>query len=116
MQDELLLKTVRINMLFDFYESLLTDKQQTFMRLYYHDNYSLGEIAEQFAISRQAVYEHIKRAERMLEDYESRLALLGKHEARVLLIERLREAVSELPGSQRLILGKLCEEFSQLEG
>ena len=38
-------KKNRINMLFDFYEQLLTEKQQTFLKYYFHDDYSLGEIA-----------------------------------------------------------------------
>lgn len=92
MTDQMLEKTNRINLLFDFYELLLTEKQQNFLRLYFHDDYSLGEIAENFAISRQAVYEHIKRAEQTLHDYENKLQLLHKHEQRV----KLRETLNEL--------------------
>jgi predicted DNA-binding protein YlxM (UPF0122 family) len=77
-----LAKTNRINMLFDFYEPLLTEKQRTFLSYYFHDDYSLGEIAEQFSVSRQAIYEHIKRAGTMLEEYEAKLQLLVKHERR----------------------------------
>ncbi|MFF2482681.1 YlxM family DNA-binding protein [Paenibacillus sp. NPDC058071] len=68
-------------MLFDFYEPLLTDKQRMFLKYYFHDDYSLGEIAAESGISRQAVYEHVKRAEQVLESYESKLKLLEKHEA-----------------------------------
>ncbi|UVI33618.1 YlxM family DNA-binding protein [Paenibacillus spongiae] len=68
-------------MLFDFYEALLTEKQRTFFKYYFHDDYSLGEIAAEFEVSRQAVYEHIKRADSMLEGYEAKLGLLAKHEA-----------------------------------
>jgi predicted DNA-binding protein YlxM (UPF0122 family) len=74
-------KTTRINLLFDFYEPLLTDKQRTFLRYYFQDDFSLGEIAAEFQISRQAVYEHVKRAEHVLESYESKLGLLVRHEA-----------------------------------
>ncbi|MBP1991368.1 YlxM family DNA-binding protein [Paenibacillus eucommiae] len=88
-EDQLLEKTNRINLLMDFYEPLLTDKQRTFLKLYVHDDYSLGEIAENFEISRQAVYEHIKRAEQTLQDYESKLQLLSKHEQRAKLHEEL---------------------------
>ncbi|TXK77507.1 putative DNA-binding protein [Paenibacillus sp. N3.4] len=91
--DQMLEKTNRINLLFDFYEPMLTEKQQTFLRLYFHDDYSLGEIAENFEISRQAVYEHIKRAEQMLEDYESKLHLLHKHEQRLKLRVELIQAL-----------------------
>ncbi|WP_138496588.1 putative DNA-binding protein [Paenibacillus pinistramenti] len=79
-QENRLEKTTRVNLLFDFYEPLLTEKQQTFLKYYFHDDFSLGEIAAEFEISRQAVYEHIKRAEQMLEVYEQKLGLLEKQQ------------------------------------
>ncbi|RKN86547.1 putative DNA-binding protein [Paenibacillus ginsengarvi] len=82
-------KTNRINMLFDIYGPLLTEKQRTFLGLYFHDDYSLGEISAEFEISRQAVYEHIKRAEVTLEDYEAKLRLLDKHERRRHISEKI---------------------------
>lgn len=45
------------------------------MSLYYLDDYSLGEIAEEYDVSRQAVYDNIKRTEAMLEEYEEKLLL-----------------------------------------
>lgn len=71
-------KTTRMNYLFDFYQSLLTPKQKSYMSLYYLDDFSLGEIAEEFEVSRQAVYDNIKRTEAMLEEYEEKLGLLNK--------------------------------------
>ncbi|WP_128655161.1 YlxM family DNA-binding protein, partial [Paenibacillus sp. 598K] len=84
-----LAKTNRVNLLFDFYEPLLTEKQQTFLRYYYHDDFSLGEIAAEFQISRQAVYEHVKRAEGALESYETKLGLLAGHEREQQWLTRL---------------------------
>ena len=43
-----LLKTMRMNYLFDFYQSLLTDKQRNYLEKYYMDDESLSEIAETF--------------------------------------------------------------------
>ena len=59
-------KTNRINALFEFYEPLLTKKQTDYVALYYRDDYSLGEIAENYAVSRQAVYDNIRRTEKIL--------------------------------------------------
>ncbi|SEM66590.1 hypothetical protein SAMN05216431_10687 [Ligilactobacillus sp. WC1T17] len=73
-------KTNRINALFDFYEPLLTEKQMTYIALYYRDDYSLGEIAENYAVSRQAVYDNIKRTEKILEEYEAKLGLYQQFE------------------------------------
>lgn len=96
---DMLAKTNRINMLFDFYRPLLTERQQTFLQLYFLEDLSLGEIAENFAVSRQAVYEHIRRAEQALEDYESKLHLLKQHEERKRIVQecirRLQPAAFE---------------------
>ncbi len=82
-------KTTRFILLYDFYQDLLTEKQKQFAELYFQDDYSLGEIAEEFGITRQAVYEHIKRAETLLEEYELKLQLLLRHEQRLKLIDDL---------------------------
>ena len=79
-EQEMLAKTTRMNLLFDWYGSLLTERQRTYMQYYFHDDYSLGEIAAEFAVSRQAVYDQLKRTEAMLEDYEDKLGLLSRHE------------------------------------
>ncbi len=115
MQDEKLVKTIRMNMLFDFYSELLTDRQQTFLKYYYDDDYSLGEIAALFEISRQAVYEHIKRAEHALEDYESKLLLLSKHEQRKTHFDRLRVLAGKLPESERDECCTIIEQIEQLD-
>ncbi len=47
-------KTNRMNALFEFYSTLLTEKQMNYMELYYADDFSLGEIAEEYEVSRQA--------------------------------------------------------------
>ena len=90
-QEDKLEKTNRINQLFDFYEHLLTEKQQMFLKYYFHDDFSLGEIATEFNISRQAIYEHIKRAEQVLDIYEEKLCLLQKYERRKHELEQLRQ-------------------------
>lgn len=84
-------KTTRVNFLFDFYQSLLTDKQRLYMQLYYLDDLSLGEIAEEYGVSRQAVYDNVRRTESMLEDYEEKLNLFSKFQSRMDIIERLEE-------------------------
>lgn len=88
-------KTTRMNYLFDFYQSLLTQKQRSYMSLYYLDDLSLGEIAEEFDVSRQAVYDNIKRTEAMLEEYEDKLVLLQKFQERQRLVAKLKQLLSE---------------------
>ena len=54
-------QTFRMTMLFDFYGELLTDRQKEFYDLYYNEDLSLSEIAENYGISRQGVRDVIKR-------------------------------------------------------
>ena len=95
-EDNVLDKTTRVNLLYDFYSPLLTEKQRTFLSCYFLDDLSLGEIAAEFTISRQAIYEHIKRAESTLEAYEEKLGLLVRHEQRTLYMKELKAAVEAL--------------------
>ncbi|MFD1735788.1 putative DNA-binding protein [Bacillus salitolerans] len=103
-------KTTRMNFLFDFYQSLLTPKQRSYMELYYLEDYSLGEIAEEYEISRQAVYDNIKRTEAMLEEYEYKLLLFEKFQTRKQLINQCKELVKENEP-----LSRLLSELEKLE-
>ncbi len=73
----ILSKLGRITLLFDLYGPLLTPKQREAVRLYYEQDLSLGEIAEECRVSRQAVYDLLRRAENALEKYEQKLGLLA---------------------------------------
>lgn len=70
-------KTTHMNLLLEFYSSLLTPKQLIYMERYYAEDYSLGEIAEEFDVSRQAIYDNIKRSSKILENYEKKLHLVS---------------------------------------
>ena len=70
-------KTTQMNLLLEFYGKLLTEKQLGYMELYYGEDYSLGEIAEEFEVRRQAVYNNIQRSAQLLEDYEQELHLVN---------------------------------------
>lgn len=116
MDELLLVKTNRINMLFDFYGLLLTNKQQMFLQCYFQDDFSFGEIATNFGISRQAVYEHIKRAEQTLETYEYKLQLLSKFIRRVKLMQSLQHAVNDIDSiDQRKALQRMISELQALD-
>ncbi|WP_297988974.1 putative DNA-binding protein [Anoxybacillus sp.] len=107
-------KTTRMNYLYDFYQSLLTPKQRNYMSLYYLDDYSLGEIAEEYEVSRQAVYDNIKRTEAMLEDYEQKLLLFQKFQQRQKLLHVLKARIAErYPNDEELM--RLVVELEKLE-
>ncbi|WP_077615055.1 putative DNA-binding protein [Caenibacillus caldisaponilyticus] len=88
-------KTVRVNALYDFYQPLLTEKQREYMDMYYGDDYSLGEIASAFGISRQAVYDNLKRTIALLESFEAKLGLYDKYVRRSKLLRDLRNMILE---------------------
>ncbi len=77
-----LLKTERVSLLIDFYGALLTDKQREFLRLYNEENYSLQEIAGEYGVSRQGVYDAVRKAQAALEDCEARLGFIDEYEKR----------------------------------
>ncbi len=87
-----LFRTHRFNCLFDFYGKLLTEKQQRCVTLYIQENYTLAEIGELYGISRQAVYEHLRRAGVQFEEYEQKLCLYANHLHRQQTVEKLQEA------------------------
>ncbi len=62
-----------MNYYLDFYEKLLTDKQQKICNYYFREDYSITEIAELESISRAGVHDAIKRSELALEDFEEKL-------------------------------------------
>jgi len=97
-------KTTKFILLYDFYQDLLTEKQKQFAELYFQDDLSLGEIAEEFGISRQGVYEHIKRAEVLIHGYEEKLLLLAKHEQRLKLFDEMESLLTnEILNNQQLL-------------
>ncbi|MCH6267113.1 putative DNA-binding protein [Neobacillus citreus] len=102
-------KTTRMNYLYDFYHSLLTPKQQSYMSLYYLEDYSLGEIAEEYEVSRQAVYDNIKRTEAMLEEYEEKLLLFQKFQERNRLVKLLKELLDEEQPSKQAMQATIAE-------
>lgn len=61
--------------LYDYYGSLLTDKQRSYFENYYFNDYSLAEIAENDNVSRNAVHGQLKIVEEKLNEYEDNLKL-----------------------------------------
>ena len=97
-------KTDRVNVLFEFYSTLLTEKQMNYVELYYADDLSLGEISEEFGVSRQAVYDNIKRTEKILENYEKKLHLYSDFVVRQQLLKELTaEITTKYPEDQKII-------------
>ena len=80
----------RINELYGFYGSLLSQRQQEILQNYYGEDFSLSEIAENLEISRNAVYDALKKAEEKLEEYEGILHLYRDYCFRREMYEKMK--------------------------
>jgi predicted DNA-binding protein YlxM (UPF0122 family) len=115
-------KVVRIGLLADFYGELLTDKQKRLVDLYYNNDLSLAEIAQEFNVSRQAVFDILKRAERSLSEYEDKLKLVQRFQEQQVkvgkslrLIEQLLNGISDsLSESQISQFNKVKKAITEL--
>lgn len=73
---------LEISLLYDFYGELLQSSQQKVVELYVNDDLSLSEAAELLGISRQGVRDSLTRADRKLNEYESKLGLVRAYRER----------------------------------
>lgn len=96
-------RTVEMAMLFDLFGGLLTEKQRECFELYYHQDLSLSEIAQNSGITRQGARDLIHRAEVTLLETEEKTGLLRKMqdiEACTARIEQRLETLSALAETQ----------------
>lgn len=107
-----------LSLLYDFYGQVLTERQQQIFEMYHFEDLSLGEIAEQLSISRQAVYDLLHRSERTLLDLEDKLKVVARYQQEQALLDEARseiEAVitqlgeSPLAEKLRVVLHQLNE-------
>ena len=89
-------KNMDIAWLFDFYGDMLTDKQRCVMELYYEEDLSLAEIAENQHITRQGVRDSIKRAEAQMLEMEERLHVAARFRALRDGLEAIRDAAQDI--------------------
>ena len=109
MTDETLMRT----MLFDFYGELLTGKQREYYDLHYNEDLSLHEIAEQNGVSRQAVWDIIRRAEAAMTDLEEKTGFVARAVRRRRAVEELAAEAEKLEDSAEK--RRIIELLSALE-
>lgn len=71
-------KNLHINLLFDYYGDMLTEKQKEVMDLYYNEDMSLFEISEHVGVTRQGVHDLIKRSEAILIEIDQKLGFVER--------------------------------------
>ena len=99
-------KMVEIGLLFEQYKELLTDKQREIVSLYYEENYSLGEISENLNVSRQGVYDTLKRSEKILREYENKLHLVSINNKQEEILKSLEDKIVDI--KQDLLQNRDC--------
>ena len=99
-------KMVEIGLLFEQYKELLTDKQREIVSLYYEENYSLGEISENLNVSRQDVYDTLKRSEKILREYENKLHLVSINNKQEEALKSLKDKIVDI--KQDLLQNRDC--------
>lgn len=107
--DDDLIKTVRMNYLLTFI-SHYSLKNSVTIYVFYLEDYALSEIAETFEVSRQAVYDNIRRTGDLVEDYEQKLGLYRRFTRRQEIFQQIRNHIHEPEHIQQYI-----QELEELE-
>lgn len=111
----------RMALLFDFYGEMLTERQKEFYDLYYNEDLSLTEIAENYNMSRQGVRDAIVRAEATLEELEEKTGIIRRFQERAAQLKELSDvakaarAVNSDPTVEDYLrrIQDLCDKLKQ---
>lgn len=83
------------NRLFDSYGLLLTARQRKILEDYYHNDFSMQEIATNEGVSKAAISDLLNRASKQLLYYESILHLIDKEDKRKLIYAKMRHSMNK---------------------
>jgi len=89
-------ETLQRTMLFDFFGELLTEKQREYYNLHYNEDWSLAEISAMTGISRQGVWDIVRRAEAVLMQTEEKTGLVRRYNERRAAVGRIRCEMEKL--------------------
>ena len=84
-------EVIYYNNLYDFYGNLLTEKQRQYFEDYYFNNLSFSEMAENYNVSRNAVFKQLHIVIDKLEEYENKLQLFKKKEKLLKVIDKVTD-------------------------
>ena len=105
-------------MLFDFYGELLTEKQRSYFDWHYNEDLSLAEIAQSEGISRQGVWDIIRRAEESLRNIEEKTGLIARFAAQRDAVAAAEKTLAELrpltEGRARKLTDDLSDSIQEL--
>lgn len=87
---------LEMSLLFDYYGSMLTDKQRRCFDMRYNQDLSLGEIAQDMGVSRQAVCDNLRRTEALLRRMEENVGFVSRDLKLRKVLRSIREAAQQL--------------------
>lgn len=90
-----LIKNEKLGDLYAYYGALLTKGQQSYFEDYYYNDLSLGEIADNHDVSRQAVYDNLRRSSKSLEKYEAKLHMQADYDRIENNLEEITKLIDE---------------------
>ena len=91
------MESVELLLLFDYYGDLLTERQKLCFDMHYNQDLSLGEIAQELSISRQAVYDNLSRTEALLKNMEAKTGCVGRDRV-------LRKAMQDIAATAQALI------------
>lgn len=108
-----------ITLLFDYYGTMLTEKQQEYIDMRYNQDLSLSEIGQLQGVSRQAVFDNLSRTEAALRRMEENIGCVKRDMRARKVISEIREAAAALdtvsdPAVQT-VMQRILIAVSQLE-
>lgn len=109
------LKNLNITVLLDFYGKLLSDKARDIMEMYYMEDLSLAEIAENKGITRQGVRDNIVRAQKELENFEANLNLLERFKRISANVDSIKCVLNNEAQISPKVKSKITELFNKIE-
>ncbi len=111
-------KKVETAWLLAFYGALLTDNQQEILRLYYEEDLTLTEIAEQFGVSRQSVHDTVQRAGQQLSQFEEKLGLCARFQRTEEQLDHCMEALKKVRATEETApyLSSALQALNALKG
>lgn len=93
---------VELSLLYDFYGALLKEHKRSIFEDYILNDYSLSEIAEDRGMTRQGVYDTIKRSSKELREYEKKLSLIDKFQKTKKMVNQIQKIAAEIAETGRM--------------
>lgn len=109
-------KKVQLSWYLAFYGEMLTENQREIAHLYFEEDYSLAEIAQQLSVSRQSIHDTVNRVEKTLTEFENKLGLATRFERLETGLKKCSELLGKIEskGESAMHLQKVKDMISAL--